>query len=84
MRVVLRPNLKSHEEAIELILKAIENAGYRPGDQISISLDAAASEFFENGVYKMQGGKELSSSEMVQYYRFMFKVSDIQYRRWTR
>jgi enolase len=61
------PNLKSHEEAIDLILKAIENAGYKPGEQVSISLDSAASEFYENGTYKMQG-KELSSSDMVQYY----------------
>lgn len=61
------PNLKSHEEAIELILKAIENAGYKPGEQVSISLDAAASEFYENGTYKMQG-KDFSSSDMVQYY----------------
>lgn len=61
------PNLKSHEEAIDLILTAIKNAGYVPGDQISISLDAAASEFYKDGKYQMQG-KEFSSSDMVQYY----------------
>ena len=61
------PNLKSHEEAIELILTAIKNAGYKPGEQISISLDSAASEFYKNGKYHMQG-KEFSSSDMVQYY----------------
>lgn len=61
------PNLKSHEEAIELILTAIKNAGYVPGEQISISLDSAASEFYKNGKYHMQG-KEFSSTEMVQYY----------------
>lgn len=61
------PNLKSHEEAIELILEAVTNAGYRPGEDISISLDAAASEFYKDGKYHMQG-KEYSSSDMVQYY----------------
>lgn len=61
------PDLKSHEEAIEAILSAITNAGYRPGVDISLSLDSAASEFYEDGSYKMQG-KSLSSSEMVDYY----------------
>ena len=40
------PNIKSNEEAIEIVLKAIENAGYRPGDDMVIALDAAASEFY--------------------------------------
>ncbi len=61
------PNLKSHEEAIECILKAIKNAGYTPGLDISISLDAAASEFFKDGKYSMQG-KDYSTSQMVKYY----------------
>jgi enolase len=61
------PNLKSHEEAIELILKAITQAGYKPGIDISISLDSAASEFYKNGKYEMQG-KSYSSDEMVKYY----------------
>ncbi|MAE58523.1 MAG: phosphopyruvate hydratase [Halobacteriovorax sp.] len=61
------PNLGSHEEAIECILKAIENAGYKAGDQISLSLDSAASEFYRDGKYHMQG-KELSSEEMIEYY----------------
>lgn len=61
------PNLKSHEEAIDCILTAINNAGYKPGEEISISLDSAASEFHNNGVYKMQG-KDYSSEEMVKYY----------------
>lgn len=62
------PNLNSHEEAIEAILKAITNAGYKPGVDISISLDCAASEFYKNGKYEMQG-KSYSSKEMVEYYR---------------
>ncbi len=61
------PNLKSHEEAIDCILTAIKSAGYKPGIDISISLDAAASEFYNDGKYTMQG-KQFSSKEMVKYY----------------
>ncbi|MEC8623863.1 MAG: phosphopyruvate hydratase [Bdellovibrionota bacterium] len=61
------PNLGSHEEALDLILVAIEKAGYKPGEQISLSLDAAASEFFKEGTYRVQG-KEFSSSEMIESY----------------
>ena len=61
------PDLKSHEEAIELILKAITAAGYRPGVDISLSLDAAASEFYKNGKYSMQG-KEYTTNDMIKYY----------------
>ncbi|OIQ16517.1 MAG: phosphopyruvate hydratase [Bacteriovorax sp. MedPE-SWde] len=61
------PNLGSHEEAIECILTAIKNAGYKVGEEISLALDAAASEFYRDGKYHMQG-KELSSEEMVEYY----------------
>lgn len=61
------PNLTSHEEAVECILKAIENAGYKPGADISLSFDSAASEFFKDGKYLMQG-KTLSSEDMVTYY----------------
>lgn len=66
------PNLKSHEEAIELILKAIEKAGYKAGEEISISLDAAASEFYESNRYQMQG-KNYSSAEMIDYYQAFMK-----------
>lgn len=66
------PNLKSHQEAIELILKAITNAGYKPGVDMSISLDSAASEFYKNGKYIMQG-KEYTSDEMVEYYSDLTK-----------
>ncbi len=61
------PNLNSHEDAIESILSAMEKAGYRPGEDISLSLDSASSEFYENGVYAMQG-RNLTSEEMVEYY----------------
>ncbi len=61
------PDLGSHEEAVDLILQAIEKAGYKPGIDISLSFDSAASEFYKDGQYHMQG-KSLSSDEMVNYY----------------
>ena len=63
------PNLVSNREAIELVLQAIEQAGYRPGEQIAIALDPAASEFYENGRYQLAGeGKSLDSDEMVEFW----------------
>ncbi len=61
------PDLSSHEEAIELILSAIEAAGYRPGQDMSLSLDSASSEFYRDGSYQMQG-REYSTEEMIDYY----------------
>lgn len=61
------PNLQSHEEAIESILSAIEKAGYRPGEDISLSLDSASSEFYKDGKYLM-GGESLNDEQMVEYY----------------
>lgn len=63
------PNLKSNEEAVQVILEAIEKAGYKPGRDVYLGLDAAASEFYENGVYQLKGeGKKKSSDEMVAFY----------------
>jgi enolase len=66
------PNLKSNEEAIETVLMAIEKAGYKPGEDIVIALDAAASEFYneEEKVYHFHksGGKKMSSEEMVEFW----------------
>jgi len=63
------PNLKSNEEPIQVILKAIERAGYTPGEQIAIALDPAASELYADGVYNLVGeGRKLSSAEMVEFY----------------
>ena len=63
------PNLKSNREAIELVLQAIEQAGYRPGEEIAVALDPAASEFFEDGVYHLAGdGAKKSSAEMVAFW----------------
>lgn len=59
------PNVPNHEAAIQLILRAIENAGYEPGTQIALGLDCAASEFYKDGKYKLdgEGGISLSSQE---------------------
>lgn len=66
------PNIKSNEEAIEIVLKAIENAGYRPGEDMVIALDAAASEFFDEKenlyVFKKSNGMKKTSEEMVEYW----------------
>src|SRR6201992_4302700 len=66
------PSLKSNSEAIELILEAIEAAGYKPGEQIAIALDPASSEFYdkekEKYVFKKSDKRELSSEEMVAFW----------------
>jgi len=63
------PSLKANEEAIEVILAAIEKAGYEPGEQIRIALDPAASEFFEDGKYVLKKeGRTLTGAEMVEFY----------------
>ncbi len=63
------PNLKSNEEALEYILNAIEAAGYRPGRDIGIALDAAASEFYKDGKYIFQSeNRSLSALELIDYY----------------
>ncbi|BDR68802.1 enolase [Clostridium tetani] len=63
------PNLNSNEEAIQVIVEAIEKAGYKPGVEIFIALDPASSEIFEDGKYNLKGeGKVLTPQEMVDYY----------------
>jgi len=63
------PALKSNAEAIEIILMAIEKAGYRPGEQIALALDPASSSFYEDGVYHLRTeGKKATSAEMVAMY----------------
>jgi enolase len=63
------PNLASADAALGFIVKAIEKAGYRPGEQVALGLDAASTEFFKDGVYDMQGeGKRLDASAMVRFY----------------
>lgn len=63
------PNLNSNEEAIQVIVEAIEKTGYTPGKEIFIALDPASSEIFEDGKYNLKGeGKVLTPVEMVDYY----------------
>ncbi len=63
------PSLSKNEDAIILIIEAIEKAGYKPGEDIGIAMDPAASEFFENGKYQLKTeGRALTSEEMVDYY----------------
>ncbi|HEY0298549.1 MAG TPA: phosphopyruvate hydratase [Arachidicoccus sp.] len=64
------PDIQSNEEAIETVLEAIKSAGYEPGKDVSIALDAASSEMFKDGKYKFykSTGKELTSDEMVAYW----------------
>ncbi len=67
------PNLKSNEEGIQYVLKAIEQAGYRPGEDIYIAMDAATTEFYdeETGMYtfKKSSGEKLTSSQMVAFWK---------------
>jgi len=63
------PDLGSNREAIELLLQAIEQAGYAPGEQISIALDPATSEIYQDGVYDLAGeGRKLGSEEMIAFW----------------
>ena len=64
------PNLKSNEEAVEVILAAIEKAGFTPGEQVALALDPAASEFFEGGRYRFakSRGPDRTPGEMVRLY----------------
>lgn len=64
------PNIKSNEEALELILEAIQKAGYKPGQQVYLALDVAASEFFEDKKYhfKKSSGAKLEADQLIQLY----------------
>ncbi|MDW8296519.1 MAG: phosphopyruvate hydratase, partial [Raineya sp.] len=66
------PNLQSNEEAIEVVIQAIEKAGYKPGEDIFIAMDAASSEFYDSQiqkyVFKKSSGEKLTSAEMVDYW----------------
>ncbi len=63
------PNLSSNEEAIEVILEAIEKAGYKAGEDIFLGMDAASSEFYKEGVYDLESeGRKLSSAEMTDFF----------------
>jgi len=66
------PNLKSNEEAIQVILQAIQNAGYKPGKDIFLALDCASNEFFANDQYRLEGEvaiRDRSADEMIAFYK---------------
>lgn len=64
------PNLESNEEALQTIVEAIKKAGYEPGKDVMIAIDAAASEFYEDGKYNMAGDNTVrTSDEMIEYYK---------------
>lgn len=63
------PNLKSNAEALDVIIEAVEKAGYKPGEEIFIAIDAASSEYFKDGKYVLEHeGRTLTSSEMVDFF----------------
>ncbi len=64
------PGLQSTDDAMSYLMKAIEAAGYKPGDEVLLALDAASSEFYDNGIYDLKGeGKQLDAAQLVDYYR---------------
>jgi enolase len=69
------PDLKSNEEAFSLIIEAIRKAGYRPGKDVALGIDAAASEFYKNGYYFLKAEKKpkKTSAEMIDYYEVLLK-----------
>jgi enolase len=63
------PNLKSTEQALDFVMKAIEQAGYKPGEEVALALDAASTEFFKEGKYVLAGEKKtLDAKAMAKYY----------------
>ncbi len=68
------PNLDNNSQPVEYILRAIEEAGFRPYEEISLALDVASSEFYEDGFYNLKGeGKKLTSEELIEYYEELIK-----------
>lgn len=64
------PNLKSAEEALTFIVNSISDAGYKPGEDVVLAMDAASSEFYKNGKYEMEGeGKSYTNAQMVEFYK---------------
>lgn len=63
------PNLASNEAALQSIMQAIERAGYKPGEDVALALDVAATELYKDGKYELSGeGRQLTAAEMVEYY----------------
>ena len=73
------PNIASTQAALDYVMKAIENAGYKPGTEITLALDSASTEFYEDGIYNLAGeGKKLKVDEMVTYYQDLVKAYPIK------
>lgn len=64
------PNIGSNEEALEIIVEAIKDANYKPGEDVLLALDIAASELYDNGYYNIEG-KKLNISELIAYYEYL-------------
>lgn len=72
------PDLAGDEEALDYIIKATEQAGYRPGDDVRIALDIASSEWYKNGRYCLpKSGKQMTAEDLMQYYRMLTKKYSI-------
>jgi len=73
------PNIASTQAALDYVMKAIEKAGYKPGTDITLALDSASTEFYEDGIYNLAGeGKKLKVDEMVSYYKDLVKAYPIK------
>ena len=73
------PNIASTQAALDYVMKAIEKAGYKSGTDITLALDSASTEFYEDGVYNLAGeGKKLKVDEMVTYYQDLVKAYPIK------
>ena len=73
------PNIASTQAALDYVMRAIEKAGYKPGTDITLALDSASTEFYEDGIYNLAGeGKKLKFDEMVNYYQELVKAYPIK------
>ena len=73
------PNIASTQAALDYVMKAIEKAGYKPGTDMTLALDAASTEFYKDGIYHLAGeGKKLTADEMVSYYQDLVKAYPIK------
>jgi enolase len=73
------PNIASTQAALDYVMRAIEKAGYKPGTDITLALDSASTEFYEDGIYNLAGeGKKLKVDEMVSYYQELVKAYPIK------
>jgi len=73
------PNIASTQAALDYLMRAIEKAGYKPGTDITLALDSASTEFYEDGIYNLAGeGKKLKFDEMVNYYQELVKAYPIK------